>query len=408
MRKFLIFSFLFLILFNPKFILHFKIMKLNKLFILGLAFTTTLFFSCSKSEDASATEVDPNVEYKFDLGKNVNRAFKGLIVDQNNAPLSGVTVKMSGKTATTNASGEFTLSNVPVKERFAYLTAVKNGYFDGSRTLMTHESLNTLKIMMVQPQITTIQSGITSTVTIGNTSVKFDGSFSTENGQVYSGAVKVLTADMPANDPNVFDKMPGSLFAIDAQGQYKGLETFGMVNVELKGSNNEKLQLSSGHTAEITMNITSQAQLAKAPARMPMWWFDDANGLWKEEGFSTKVGDKYVGNVSHFTKWNNDWAYPVASLTVIATNYDESVAQGIRCEIFRPSVIAPPDHWNIPLITLGVTGANGTLTVGVPYNELFVFRAYDVDGTLVHEEDLPASQLASRTVFVQLGVNNKP
>lgn len=382
-------------------------MKLNKLLILGFAFATTLFSNCSKSED-STTTVDSATEYKFDLGKSVNRAFKGLVVNEENQPLAGVTVKMSGKTTTTDADGVFTLSNVSVKERFAYLTAEKAGYLSGSRTLMTHESLNTLKIMLVAPTTFTVQSGVASSVTVGNTTVKFDGAFSTENGQPYNGAVKVLTSDMPANDPYVFDKMPGSLFAVDAQGQYKGLETFGMVTVELKGANNQKLQLTNGHKAEISMNITTQAQLQRAPETMPMWWFDEVAGMWKEEGFSTKVGNKYVGNVSHFTRWNNDWAYPVASLTVIAKNYDGTVAKGIRCEIFRPSVTAPPDHWNVPLISLGVTGANGTLTAGVPYNEIFVFRAYDTDGVLVKEEELPASQLASRTVYVQLTVNNRP
>lgn len=382
-------------------------MKLNKLLVLGFACATALFSNCSKNEDDSTT-VNSATEYKFDLGKSVNRAFKGLIVNEENQPLAGVTVKMSGKSTTTDASGMFTLSNVPVKERFAYLTAEKAGYLSGSRTLMTHESLNTLKIMLVAPTTFTIQSGVASSVTVGNTTVKFDGAFSTEDGQPYNGAVKVLTSDMPANDPNVFSKMPGSLFAIDAQGQYKGLETFGMVTVELKGANNQKLQLTNGHKAEISMNITTQAQLQRAPETMPMWWFDEVAGLWREEGFSTKVGNKYVGNVTHFTRWNNDWAYPVASLTVVAKNYDGTVAQGIRCEIFRPSVTAPPDHWNVPLISLGVTGANGTLTAGVPYNEIFIFRAYDTDGVLVKEEELPASQLASRTVYVQLTVNNRP
>ena len=382
-------------------------MKFKKLLLLSFALATTLFTNCSKSEDNSTT-VNPTTEYKFDLGKSVNRAFKGLIVNEENLPLAGVTVKMSGKTSITDANGMFTLSNVPVKERFAYLTAEKAGYLSGSRTLMTHESLNTLKIMLVAPTTFTIQSGVESSVTVGNTTVKFDGAFSAENGQPYTGAVKVLTSDMPANDPYVFVFIPGSLFAIDAQGEYKGLETFGMVSVELKGTNNQKLQLTSGHKAEISMNITTQAQLQKAPETMPMWWFDEVAGLWREEGFSTKIGNKYVGNVSHFTKWNNDWAYPVASITVIAKNYDGTVAQGIRCEIFRPSVTAPPDHWNVPLISLGVTGANGTLTVGVPYNEEFVFRAYDTDGVLVLEQNLPASQLASRTVYVQLTVNNRP
>ncbi len=113
----------------------------------------------------------------------------------------------------------------------------------------------------------TIQTGVTSTVALRSTSVQFDGAFSTKSGVVYTGAVKVYMLDMPAKDPNVFEKMLGSLFAIDAQGSFKGLETFGMVNVELKGSNNQKLQLTSGHKATITVDIATNQKLAIAPSQ---------------------------------------------------------------------------------------------------------------------------------------------
>ncbi len=380
-------------------------MKLNKLTLLGFAFFTLLFSNCSKNNDETLVETNA----KFDLGKTVSRAFKGIIVDQNNNALSNVSVNMNGKTATTDANGTFTMSNVSVKERFAYLTAKKQGFFDGSRTMMTHDGLNTLKIMMIPANVTkTILSGEVSTVNLGNTSVQFDGSFSTEAGAVYSGSVKVYMMDMPANDPNVFSKMPGSLLSIDAQGDYRGLETFGMVNVELKGTNNQKLQLTSGHTAKITMNIVN-GKLEVAPTTIPMWFFDEEIGLWKEEGFSTKVGNKYVGNVSHFTRWNNDWAYTVAQLIVTASNSDNTPINNVRCEIFRPSVTATPDHWNVPLISLGVTSSNGTLSAGVPINESFIFRAYDpITGDLIYEEILPASSAMVRNVNIVIGSINRP
>lgn len=380
-------------------------MKLNKLMLLGVALFTLLFSNCTKNEDSTIVDVNA----KFDLGKTVSRAFKGTIVDQNNLALSNVTVTMNGTTTTTDSNGIFTMSNVSVKERFAYMVATKAGFFDGSRTMMTHDGLNTLKIMMIPAIVTkTIQTGVVSNVTLENTSVKFDGSFSTESGAVYNGAVKVYMMDMPANDKNVFSKMPGSLLAVDAAGNYRGLETFGMVNVELKGSNNQKLQLTKGHPATITMNIVN-GKLEVAPNQIPMWFFDEANGLWKEEGFSTKVGNQYVGNVTHFTRWNNDYAFTVAQLIVTAKNEDLTPVNNVRCEIFRPSVTATPDHWNVPLISLGVTSSNGTLSAGVPINEGFIFRAYDpISGMLVFEEPLVASSAMVRNVNIVFGSINRP
>jgi hypothetical protein len=379
-------------------------MKLNKLVLLGFAIAAFALTNCSKSDDETIVENQPT---NFDLGKTVSRAFRGTIVDDKSNPLSNVTVSLNGKTVTTNDDGVFTMSNVSVKERFAYITATKVGYFSGSRTMMTHEGLNSLKIMMVPAVVTkTIQTGVVSTVDLGNTSVKFDGSFSTENGAVYNGAVKVFMMDMPANDPNVFEKMPGSLFAIDAQGSYRGLETFGMVNVELKGANNQKLQLTAGHKAVITMDIATMQKQAIAPAQIPMWFFDEAAGVWKEEGFSQRVGNKYVGSVAHFTRWNNDWAFVVGTLNVSVTSGGSPVS-GVRCEIFRPSVTVPADHWNVPLISLGVTNANGMLSAGVPLNEMYVFKAF-ANGVEIYSENVPASDLMVRNIVIDLGTDTRP
>ncbi len=378
-------------------------MKLNKLSLLGFALASMLFFNCSKSEDSAV--VDSNA--KFNLGKSVSRVFKGTIIDQNSNPLSNVTVKLNGKTVTTDANGIFLLSNITVKERFAYVTAEKVGYFTGSRTMMTHEGLNSLVIMMLPETLTaTVQTGAVSTVVAGNTSVKFDGSFSTESGTIYTGAVKVFMMDMPVTDLHVFEKMPGSLLAIDAQGEYRGLETFGMINVELKGSNNQKLQLTQGHKAVITMDIATNQKQMIAPNQIPMWFFDEVAGIWKEEGFSTRVGNKYVGSVSHFTRWNNDWAYVVGTLNVSVTSGGSPV-NGVRCEIFRPSVTVPPDHWNIPLISLGVTNSNGMLSAGVPLNEVYVFKAFS-NGEEIYSETIPASDLMVRNIVIEMGVDTRP
>lgn len=376
-------------------------MKTNKLFVLGLFVLSILFTNCDNKEEATSSQNE------FNFGATVSRDFKGKIVDENNNPIANATVLLNGYEVITNSSGIFSYVNASVKERFAYFTAKKDGFLSGSRTVMTHDGLNELTIMLLTPKVDMIQTGEIATVTVGNTSIKFDGAFTTESGEVYNGTVKVLSADLPANDPKVFDKMPGSLLAIDSNGDYKGLETFGMVNVELYGSDNQKLQLTEGHTAKITMDIAAEAQQAIAPNIMPMWYFDVKKGVWVEEGFSERIGNKYVGNVSHFTIWNNDWAYPVATLNVVVTNADGTPVQGVKVEIFRPSVTAPADHWNVPLISLGTTGSNGTLSAGVPYNEVFVFRAYNINGLLINTQELPASTLANRTVYVVIPFNDR-
>ncbi len=376
-------------------------MKLNKLSLLGFAFITMLFSNCSKNNDETLTETNT----KFDLGKTVSRAFKGIIVDQNNNALSNVSVKMNGKTATTDANGVFTLSNVSVLERFAYVTAEKSGYINGSRTLMTHEGLNSLKIMMLpETVVATIPSESVSLVALPNgVKVTFDGAFVKSNGTSYNGMVKVIMNHLDTTDKNVFNKMPGTLLALNTQGEYKGLETYGMINVELKGTNNEKLQLTSGHKANVELPIAPN-QLDTAPARIPLWHFDEVAGIWKEEGFSTRVGSVYKGEVSHFSWWNNDWAYTVATLNVTVMNNDGTPVNNVRITINRFA-----GSTGDVLMDLGVTNSNGMLSSPIPINEVLIFKAYDpITGALLEVRELAASSAMVRNEIVIIGSINRP
>src|SRR4051812_27923110 len=57
----------------------------------------------------------------------------GRIVDEKNAPLSGVTVSGGGTTTTTDANGIYMLTDVMLDQARAYVTATFPGYFKGSR-----------------------------------------------------------------------------------------------------------------------------------------------------------------------------------------------------------------------------------------------------------------------------------
>jgi phage tail tube protein FII len=372
-------------------------MKLNKLLVLGVAALALVFTNCSKSEDATDN-------YSFNFGNATTGSFAGKIVDSNNNPVSGVEIAMSGLTTTTDSNGNFLLNNVTVKERFAYMTATKSGFVRGSRAVMPHDGINNVTIMLLPMNnvIATVATGQTSTVTLPNTTkIIFDGAFVTENGTYYSGNVKVVLNHLDPRDPFVFDKMPGTLVGTRTDGSLSGMETYGMINVELIGDNNEKLELASGHTASVSMPIASN-QLDTATETIPLWSFNETNGLWQEEGFSRKIGSKYVGNVSHFCWWNNDCSYVVATLKVIVTNSDGTPVNGVKVTITRQG-----GSTGDVLINLGTTGANGTLSAGVPRNEVLTFKAYSADGTLISTQLLPASSLMSRTVYVVIPVANK-
>lgn len=119
------------------------------------------------------------------------------------------------------------------------------------------------------------------------TKVVFDGAFQEENGNNYSGSVQVAIFNLLPSDDNISKLMPGMLYAQTETNEQAVLETFGMINVELRGSAGQKLNLKNGHTADITMRI-DDSQLATAPNTIPLWHFDEERGYWKEEVWQPK------------------------------------------------------------------------------------------------------------------------
>lgn len=336
----------------------------NLLWLLVVAITVT---SCNP-DDGNSPSGQNDDTFSQNFGTAVNRDFIGQVVDADNNPIQGVTVKIGSSTIQTDINGVFVINNASVYEKFAYITAKKTGYIDGSRSLVPTTGKNNVKIMMIPfAAQATIQSGEASEVSIySGTKVKFDGAFQDENGNDYSGAVQVALFHLTPSDTNISSLMPGMLYAQTETNQEAILETFGMINVELRGSGGQKLNIKSGHTAEITVRI-DDSQLATAPSTIPLWHFDEAKGYWKQDGVATKIGNKYVGEVSHFSWWNCDAFAQMVRLTVtiVDSNGNEISNAGV-------GLIANGNTYPV----MGYTNTEGQVSGLIPANQTLVLNVY--------------------------------
>ena len=101
------------------------------------------------------------------------------------------------------------------------------------------------------------------------------------------------------------------------------------------------------------------SMVANAPSQIPLWWFDEDNGYWVEEGEATLQGNAYVGNVSHFSFWNCDVSAGAVDLCINITDQNQNPIAGIYAEI---------DTQNYGM-TGGYSNSNGVVCGWVPENE---------------------------------------
>lgn len=338
-----------------------------------LALTTFLLFSCGKDSDIFIPNVDPEPE-------RVMASVLGVVTDENGAPVSNADVWLENHTIQTNELGLFLFSKIEMSED-AYLRVEKPGYFNGSRRFYPIAG-NTAQVriqLLNSVAVGSFQSSSGGTMDLnGGTRLTFpSNAIARGNGEAYSGTVQVSAVPLYTNDPQLFAKMPGDLVGRNEGGQLRALGSFGMITVELRDDSGSLLQVAQGKEVTIEFTITGN-QLATAPSTIPLWYFDEASGYWKEEGEASRSGNSYVMNVGHFSFWNCDAPFDLITLTgsVIYTNGEP--AEGVYICVNVPG---------LNTMSSGITDGEGIFTGKVPKDQELILTVKDNNGCEVLEFD---------------------
>ncbi|GAB4091366.1 carboxypeptidase-like regulatory domain-containing protein [Flaviaesturariibacter terrae] len=368
-------------------------MRFKTLYVLLAVLLTasTLFFACRKTEALEAATKG-------------SCAVSGRILDESGQPVAGAMVRAGDGSAQTDINGSFRLTGIPVSDRaLAYVRVEKPGYYPGSRTISTRPgSENTVRIELI-PRVVVASFPASSGGTApldggGSVQLPANGFVTAADNRTYTGSVSVSAFTFDPTSARFNDIMPGSLLATRSNNEPSLLQSFSMVAVELTGATGERLQLAAGSVATIRFPIPATLE-ASAPASIPLWYFDEVAGLWKEEGSAQKQGGYYVGTVHHFSFWNCDLPleYVNFSTRVLANPPSGATAAN--------SLGTPVPHAQVTLTNLsnnshamGFTDQEGYVSGAVPRNVSLRIDVYNYCGTIVYSNTIgPFSNDVSTT-----------
>lgn len=363
-------------------------MKPRMLFFISLSL---LLVKCKDSESINP-EPDPII---FDASAFVE------VVDELGNPVSNVRIAVGTQTGNTNEDGFLYLKEIEMNPS-TYLSAEKAGYFHGSRRFYPSAGkTSTIKlVLMTQQLVGAVQSGTGGTVQVGD-GITLDfpaNAVVDEAGQAFSGAVSVYAQPIMADDPDLSYKMPGDLVGAREDGTRTGMASFGMVAVELRSASGELLQVKDGSTVEMKMEVPSSLT-ATSPTTIPMWYFDEETGWWKEEGEATLVGNEYVAQLPHFSFWNCDVSF-------------ETVKWGVTLEYENGSPVSQVQVC-LTILSLNTKVCSNTDTEGfvcgsVAANEVMLMEVISPCGNVVYSQQI--GPYADSTVIgpITLPLNSVP
>jgi len=287
-------------------------------FLIAIISVTLVLNSCSKDE---------NDEYAIPGVTNsiqVKATISGRVLDEAGSGLQGVSVSAYGIISATDVNGIFLIQGNVDKNR-CVLEFNKPGYMKRLHAIIPSSSnVNYVNITMQdEPSAQSFQSANGGSVTLDHGgSVTFPANSLVIEGtsNSYNGLVTIYSKHISPDNSNFSMLIPGGdLSAVDVNGDDVSLYSYGMASVTITGFGGENLQIASGMQATVTFPIAG-SQTTTAPTSIPLWYLDETDALWKEEGLATRVGNNYVGIVSHFTWWNCDIA--IAQTSVIGRAVD--------------------------------------------------------------------------------------
>lgn len=339
--------------------------------ILQMILPAFVFVACQKELNWDIQDTPPvplpDLETRVTAG-----LVSGFVTDGNNQPVQGATVEVGTSTTTTSKYGYFEVSSASVVKNAAVVKVTKPGYFPGIKTYLAKEGKGAFfRIKLLEKSIAGTFSGSAGgSVTLTN-GLKLDFPTSavviagTRNA--YSGTVRVAAHWINPSATDLYNTMPGDLRGLDTSGYLKTLTTYGMAAVELTGETGELLQLDSARSALLTMPVPA-ALAANAPATLPLWYFDEVKGLWRQEGTATLNGDKYVGAVKHFSFWNCD--VPANFVQFNCTVVDAS-ERPIANALVRMYEVARPNN-----IRWTFTDTSGYVAGAIPANSELILEIF--------------------------------
>lgn len=334
---------------------------------------TSFFFACQKQVTGGGPDVVIVPVVLPDLSTKINSSVSGFVTDENNAAVIGAIVTAGTSTASTDKYGYFEITNASVVKVAAVVTVTRPGYFKGIKTYTATDNKSAFFRIKLLPKTIAgnIAAGTGGTVALANglsVSIPANAIVNNATGIAYTGTVNIAAYWISPTSNDLNKIMPGDLRGIDTVGAIKILTTYGMAAVELTGAAGELLQIAPNKKATLAFPIPSTI-ISKAPATIPLWYFDEANGLWKQQGSATKTGNNYVGEVSHFSFWNCDVPFADAvKFSCLVVDEGNHPIPNVTVAVYSNDSTYTGCH--------GLTDSSGYVSGAIPANSSLTLKVY--------------------------------
>jgi Leucine-rich repeat (LRR) protein len=254
-----------------------------------------------------SVEVQGRASAAFGFALGQEGSLVGQAFDEYLRPVANARITVANLTTASDAQGRFRIGITTVDSAIL-LRGEKAGHWTSQRRISPNGPQTHVQLMLrSQPFEHELSAERGGTISRGAFFLTLQPNGVLDaNNQPYTGVVKIALNGGRPDDPNFGWMMPGGDFmAQDAQGRERILYSYGFLSAHLQTPSGQPLKLDPNIGAQLRF-MMPHTMVANAPDSLPLWHFDEAAAIWKEEGLARREGAAYVGTVRHFSSWNCD------------------------------------------------------------------------------------------------------
>lgn len=221
--------------------------------------------------------------------------------------LADVKVSIGESTVTTDKNGFYKFSDLKTSEE-AVVNFKKEGYFLGS-TLILLKPLSkddTVSPNYLEYTMHTYnrQWNYDRTEEMSDTNININTSviYIDSERNPYHGTItaELTILDITSDEGKVV--FPGAFKGINTHGTMVQFDSYGLISISFKDSNDNILSFEDGGTVTLTFDTVDSLEEQNI---IPLWYYDYTQGLWFEEGYAERQTDgTYRGDISHPGTWS--------------------------------------------------------------------------------------------------------
>ncbi|MBW8686171.1 carboxypeptidase-like regulatory domain-containing protein [Chitinophaga rhizophila] len=350
------------------------LLRLSPVLLLCLLLLT--ISACRKELSYEGTPPEPEEP----PAKTVTTSVQGRVLNEQRQPVQGATVSGGGVTVTTDVNGYFLLEKIAVLDDATLISARRNGYFTGYRTLMVREE----KLQYVQLELL-LQGQNLFTGSTGDVIAFPEGTLTfpangvvTGGNQPYGGSVTSRSIYINPEGSTAADQMPGDLRGINSENRQVLLRAFSMIVFTLEDNAGAPLYVDSTRPATFRIMIPP-ALTSSAPQEIPLWNFDAGSGFWIQKGTARREGNDYIGTATKAGYWLCATTLPPVVLTAGIKDQHGNAIPNLRVTVLTKTDFIP---------AYAFTSEDGVYFGKVPANTALILTVTDNCDNVLRQQEI--------------------